>query len=131
MAADGMAANGIAGAEPNGAGRIVGVHTMEITVQETAARLRSDPPPKLLDIREEGEWEIVHLPGAVLATQEVIDDVLANWDRDEEIVCYCHHGIRSQQAAQFLAQQGFTNVVSMAGGIEAWAVEIDPKLPRY
>ncbi len=104
---------------------------MEITVQETAARLRSDPPPKLLDIREEGEWKIVHLPGAVLATQEVIDDVLANWDRDEEIVCYCHHGIRSQQAAQFLAQQGFTNVVSMAGGIEQWALEIDSKLPRY
>lgn len=104
---------------------------LQITVQETAERLKSDAPPRLLDIREPEEWDIVHLPGAVLATQEAVDEVLANWPRDTEIVCYCHHGIRSMNAAMYLAQQGFTKVRSMRGGIDAWAQEIDPALPRY
>ena len=47
------------------------------------------------------------------------------------LVVYCHHGIRSMSAAQFLERAGFTNVVSLAGGIDAWSVEVDPKVPRY
>ena len=51
--------------------------------------------------------------------------------RQREIVVYCHHGIRSLQVASWLRQLGFDNAQSMAGGIDRWALQIDPTLPRY
>lgn len=103
----------------------------QISVHDVSERLKTEPQPILLDIREQAEWDIVHLPGAQLATQELIDEIIRGWDRDAEMICYCHHGIRSLNAAGFLAQQGFTRVKSMSGGIDRWAEEIDPTLPRY
>ena len=104
---------------------------MQMTVQEVAERLKAGDPPKLLDIRDPAEYDIVHLPDSVLATQEVVNELLEGDDRDAEIICICHHGIRSLNAANFLRQQGFTNVRSMQGGLDAWSLQIDPKLPRY
>ncbi len=104
---------------------------LEYTVQEVSALLKSPAPPKLLDVREQAEWDIVHLNGATLLTQDVLDEMMNGGDRAAAIVCYCHHGMRSLSAAAFLAQQGFTNVKSMRGGIDAWAREIDPTLNRY
>lgn len=51
--------------------------------------------------------------------------------RDEELIVYCHHGMRSQQVANWLQQQGFSNVKNMTGGIDHWSREINPQLPRY
>jgi len=51
--------------------------------------------------------------------------------RDDDIVIHCHHGGRSLRVANWLRQQGFSKAQSMAGGIDQWAVEIDPSLPRY
>ncbi|HEX7927723.1 MAG TPA: rhodanese-like domain-containing protein [bacterium] len=104
---------------------------LEYSVQEVSALLKAPNPPKLIDVRQPAEWDIVHLQGAQLLDQELLDEMMAGWDRNQAIVCYCHHGMRSLSAAGFLAQQGFTNVKSMRGGIDAWAVEIDPKLNRY
>ena len=104
---------------------------LECTVQEVSALLKAPSPPKLIDVREQVEWDIVHLQGATLLTQEVLDEMMNGWDKNAAIVCYCHHGMRSLSAAAFLAQQGFTNVKSMRGGIDAWAREIDPTLNRY
>jgi rhodanese-related sulfurtransferase len=104
---------------------------MQWSVQEVAERLKDGKPPKLLDIREPAEYDIVHLPNAILATQEVVNELLESGDRGEEIVCICHHGVRSLNAANFLRQQGFTQVRSMKGGLDAWSLQIDPKLPRY
>jgi len=103
----------------------------EYTVQEVAALLKLPQPPKLLDVREGPEWECAHLPGTRPLTQELLDEVIEGWDRAAPIVTICHHGVRSVSAAQYLAQQGFTNVCSMKGGVDAWAREIDPALPRY
>lgn len=103
----------------------------ELTVQEVSEQLGSDSPPVLLDVREQAEWDTVHLPQGRLVTQQLLEDILEDWERDTPIVCYCHHGIRSVNAALYLAQQGFTNVASMKGGIDAWSLEIDPALPRY
>ena len=103
----------------------------EYTVQEVADLLKSPAPPKLIDTRESPEWEMAYLPGSQPLTQAFIDDVLKNWDRDTPIVTVCHHGIRSMNMAKFLKQQGFTNVRSMRGGVEAWALEIDRTMPRY
>ena len=52
-------------------------------------------------------------------------------DRDRPIACLCHHGGRSMQVAVFLAQQGFTHVANVAGGIHAWSAQIDPSVPQY
>ena len=104
---------------------------LEYTVQEVSALLKAPNPPKLIDVRQPVEWDIVHLQGAQLLDQELLDAMMAGWDKSTPIVCYCHHGMRSLSAAAFLAEQGFTNVKSMRGGIDAWAVEIDPKLNRY
>ena len=60
-----------------------------------------------------------------------IDEMLASWDKAAQIICYCHHGIRSAQAAMFLRENGFSDVRSMKGGIDAWAVEIEPGMARY
>jgi rhodanese-related sulfurtransferase len=103
----------------------------EYTVREVADLLKSPRPPKLLDTREAPEWEQAHLNGSQPLTEALIDEVLKTWDRSTPIVTVCHHGVRSMNLARFLQQQGFTDVRSMKGGVEAWALEIDPTLPRY
>ncbi len=87
----------------------------------------------LLDCREPGEYAAVHLDGAKLLPmndlQTRLDELLPFQDR--QVVVHCHHGGRSLRVANWLRKQGFTHAQSMAGGIDAWAAEIDPTLPRY
>ncbi len=64
-----------------------------------------------MDVRQQAEYDLVHLPDAILVTDGVVEEIVQGWDRDTEIICYCHHGIRSLDAAAYLAGQGFTNVV--------------------
>jgi len=103
----------------------------EYTVQEVAAQLASPEPPRLLDVRERAEWELVHLQAGQLVTDDLLEEILSDWPPETPIICYCHHGIRSLNAAVFLQQKGFRNAGSMRGGIDAWSLEIDPSLPRY
>jgi rhodanese-related sulfurtransferase len=103
----------------------------EYTVQEVAAQLASPTPPRLLDVREPSEWELVHLAAGQLISDDLLEQILTEWPKETAIVCYCHHGIRSLNAAVFLQQKGFQNVGSMRGGIDAWSIEIDTSLPRY
>jgi monothiol glutaredoxin len=56
---------------------------------------------------------------------------LENLDKNSTLVFYCHHGIRSQQAAQRFVDEGFTNVFNLSGGIDAWSQQVEPNLPRY
>ena len=103
----------------------------EYTVHEIVELLQAANPPKLVDVREQSEWDLVHLPQSQLATQELVEEMLSQWPRDTHIVTICHHGVRSINAANYLQSQGFSNVRSMRGGLDAWAREIDPTLPRY
>jgi len=103
----------------------------EYTVQEVSQLLKSSQPPRLLDVRESPEWERAHLPGSRPLTQAAMAEVVDSWDPNMPIVTVCHHGIRSLKMARFLEGKGFTNVRSMKGGMEAWALEIDPTVPRY
>ena len=104
-----------------------------ISAIELAAFLKLADAPRLLDVREPEEFEIASLPGARLVPLGQIParvEQIADW-KDEEIVVYCHHGIRSMHAINFLAQAGFTNLTNLSGGIDAWSREVDPKTPRY
>ena len=103
----------------------------ECTPAELQELMNGENPPKLIDVREQSEWDIAHLEGGVLLTQPMMDEITESWHRDTPIVFYCHHGVRSVQALLYLRQQGFDNVRSMKGGIDAWAQQIDPGMTRY
>jgi rhodanese-related sulfurtransferase len=105
----------------------------EISVQEASRRLASAQPPRLIDVRESDEWAICRIPGAELLPLSQWPGIAAQKlaDSDEALLIQCHHGGRSAQAAEFLLRNGFTNVTNLAGGIDAWSVEIDPTIPRY
>ena len=87
----------------------------------------------LLDCREPDEHAITRIAGAVLIPMRTIPERMAELEphRSGRIVVHCHHGVRSMRVTMFLRERGFANVQSMAGGIEAWSVEIDPDTPRY
>lgn len=105
----------------------------------TAAPAANGTLPVVLDVREPWELQtasvkpagftLVHvamreLPARLAQLQET-------HGADHPIACLCHHGMRSLQAANFLAQQGFTSVVNLQGGIDAWSCDLDPDVPRY
>ncbi|QGQ25107.1 rhodanese [Gimesia benthica] len=87
----------------------------------------------LLDCREQNEYDHVHIDAARLLPMSEIQERAGELEdlRSEEIIVYCHHGMRSLQVASWLSQNGFTNVKSMQGGIDAWSCEIDDTKPRY
>jgi rhodanese-related sulfurtransferase len=114
---------------------IVGAHDsdqkMQILPGEVAERLRSGEQLPLIDVRSREEWDTVHLEGATFFTQELMQEIMAEWPKDREIIFICHHGVRSLDAASYFAGHGFTHARSMTGGLDAWSVEVDPQLSRY
>jgi rhodanese-related sulfurtransferase len=86
---------------------------------------------QLLDVREPEELAIVSLPGALHIPMREIPGRLAELDRDRPVVVMCHSGVRSRHVAGFLLANDFKQVFNLAGGIDAWAVEIAPDLSRY
>lgn len=103
----------------------------QISVQELAESLKGDSPPRLIDVRGADEQQIAHIEGFLPATQELMNELLGNWAKDTPIVTVCHHGVRSLAAATSLIEKGFTNVRSLQGGVDAWAIQIDPSMVRY
>ena len=104
---------------------------LQVSPQELATALKGDNPPRLLDARSPEECAIAKLQGSLHATQDLTQEMMSNWPKDTPIVTYCHHGIRSLEAASYLIGHGFIHVLSLAGGIDAWAEEIDTSLRRY
>lgn len=104
---------------------------LQIKPKEVAELLRAGKV-KLLDVRQEFEWEAARIEGAQLLTQELAQEIMqGGWPKDTAIVFHCHHGMRSMDAAAYFMGHGFTNVRSMEGGIDAWSREVDPSVPRY
>ena len=103
------------------------------TVSELEQALQGETSPLLLDVRTAEELEIAQIAGAhhiPLDALSMRGAELSDW-RDKEIVCMCHHGMRSAHAQQILLNQGFTKVCNLTGGIHAWAVTIDPSMAQY
>lgn len=105
----------------------------EVSVGELKQLLASAKPPRLIDVREPEEWNACRIPGAELIP-------LSQWpqlaveklgSKDEPLLMQCHHGGRSARATAFLLGQGYKDVKNVAGGIDAWSIEIDPTIPRY
>jgi len=104
---------------------------LQISVREVQARLQRGDKLLLVDVREPVEYNICRLPGATLLPLGTLPANLPMLLEAEEVVIYCHHGMRSLNAAVWLRQQGVECAKSMAGGIEQWSLEIDPGVPRY
>jgi rhodanese-related sulfurtransferase len=85
----------------------------------------------LLDVREPDEHAIARLPEALHIPMQQVPARLDELPRHKAIVVMCHTGRRSAQVAAFLMANGFEDVYNLRGGIDAWSVEVDPKIPRY
>jgi rhodanese-related sulfurtransferase len=105
----------------------------EITPRELAKQLANGQAIRLIDVRQVAETQLAKLPDSVLIPLNELPQRAAEIavDPDTLTVVYCHHGIRSQTAAEFLLRLGHKDVQSLAGGIDAWSCEVDPTVPRY
>ena len=87
--------------------------------------------PLLLDVREPWEFRVCQIEGSQLIPMGQIPTSLKALDPQRETVVICHHGIRSRQVAMFLEYQGFADVINLAGGVDAWARDVDRKMATY
>ena len=87
--------------------------------------------PLLLDVREPWEFENARIEGSTLVPMRTIPERMQDFNPDQEVVVICHHGIRSRMVAAYLERHGFSNVINLAGGVEAWAREVDPHMATY
>jgi adenylyltransferase/sulfurtransferase len=105
---------------------------LEITVTETKHLLETAAGSvHLIDVREAHEVEICRIPGAEHIPMRQIPERLGDLPKDKHLLIHCHHGGRSLRVTEFLRSRGFPAVSNVAGGIEAWALQIDPALRRY
>jgi rhodanese-related sulfurtransferase len=97
-------------------------HIREISVEETLKRMTSGAPPRLIDVREDNEWDASHAQGAEHMGRGIIERDIEQSipDKDTELILYCGGGYRSALAADSLGRMGYSNVHSMAGGWKAW-----------
>jgi adenylyltransferase/sulfurtransferase len=102
----------------------------QITVQQLKKRIDAGEGVYILDVREPFEYKIANLGGQLIPLGEVAQR-LSEIDRNREVVVQCKGGVRSQKAAEVLKQNGFEHVINLAGGIIAWATEIDPTMKKY
>ncbi len=103
----------------------------DIEAGQLAEQLQQGQPIRLLDVREPHELEISHLEGADLIPLGQLAARLSELDSAEEMVVFCKAGTRSARALELLASAGFRKVKNLKGGINAWALEVDPSLPVY
>jgi rhodanese-related sulfurtransferase len=103
----------------------------EIDVTELARRRSEEETLVLLDVREPSEWATASIPGSMHISMRDIPQRFSEIERNRSIAVICHHGGRSERVAQFLAGQGFPDVSNVDGGIDAYAREVDPSIPRY
>ncbi len=104
---------------------------MEFTPQEVKAKLDRGEQFVLVDVREPWEVQLVGLKGAMHIPMEDMPWRVEELNRGDEVVVFCHTGVRSGMVARWLREQGFERAWNLQGGIDAWARAIDPALRRY
>jgi rhodanese-related sulfurtransferase len=103
----------------------------EISPQDLKTRLAGNDRPLLLDVRQDWETRLCRLESAVHIPIEEIELRVDELNADDEIVVYCHQGVRSAAVADYLRQHGFKNVKNLRGGLDSWARTVDPSMRRY
>ena len=108
-----------------------GPMSLELTALELRDALATKRPITLLDVREQWEFDLCHLPGALHMPLSSLPDRMGELDAAAEVVTICHHGGRSMQAARFLKASGHDKVLNLKGGVSAWAEQVDPSMAQY
>jgi adenylyltransferase/sulfurtransferase len=103
----------------------------EISPVSLKTRMNNGERVVLLDVREPFEYRICHLEDAKLIPTGLLPERLGELNPTDEIVVYCHTGVRSAKAAEFLRAAGFTKVRNLTGGIRAWSEQVDRTVPQY
>ena len=108
-------------------------YPIEIDVQSVKELQDSDESFLLLDVRQDEEYATAKIDGSLLIPMGELGQRLDELEpyRDQRIVVHCHHGGRSMQVTEALRSRGFDQVQNMAGGIDAWSLQIDSSVPRY
>jgi len=102
----------------------------QLSAPELKTMLDSGAPLELVDVRNQWERDLACIAGSRLLDQAYHDHLLT-LDRETPLVFQCHHGIRSQAAAEYCEGLGFRNLFNLRGGIDAWSQQVDPQVPRY
>ena len=103
----------------------------DLSPKEFRAQSDAGQQWQLLDVREHWEIEIASVPGSITIPMAEIRSRQSELNADVPVAVLCHSGVRSARVAGFLADQGFCRVANIAGGIDAWALDVDNSLPRY
>ncbi|HJV06109.1 rhodanese-like domain-containing protein [Paludibacterium denitrificans] len=105
----------------------------EITASDLAAWLADATlePPYLLDVREDWEVALAKIPGSEHIPMHLVPLRQSELPDDQPLVIICHHGVRSYQVGIYLSDVGFADVISLRGGVEAWANEVDTSMAHY
>ena len=103
---------------------------LQIGPKEVVALRAANPKVRLIDVRSPEEHNFARIEGGELLTQDLVGQLMA-LPKDASLVFFCHHGMRSLDAAAYFVGHGFTNVRSMAGGINAWSEQVDPRVLKY
>jgi len=107
---------------------------LEITPTEVKELLDKGEKLHLIDVREVVEYQIVHIEGSELVPMGGVPNALAKLEAQADetpLIVLCHHGMRSLNVVVWLRKQGIEACQSMSGGIDRWAIQVDPALPRY
>ena len=102
-----------------------------IEPRELSESLARDPSIRLVDVRSREEFEAVHLPNSVLLSQDVMREIMSEGTNSRPLVVIAHQGRQGLDAAAYFMGHGLQNVRCLRGGIDAWAQEVEPDLPRY
>jgi adenylyltransferase/sulfurtransferase len=108
-----------------------GIEHCQISPQELKARLDRGDRLMLIDVREPHEYAICRLDGARLMPFNTFAERAHQLNSADEIVLLCRNGLRSLQVLQLLWEAGFRKLYNLAGGLDAWARQVDPTMPRY
>ncbi|MEM1221354.1 MAG: rhodanese-like domain-containing protein [Verrucomicrobiota bacterium] len=103
----------------------------EISALKASKLKESGSDVAFLDVREDTELEFCRINGAIHIPMGQIPERMDALPRDEKLIVFCHHGMRSLNVVQYLEAQGFDNAINMTGGIDAWATDVDSSIGRY
>jgi len=87
--------------------------------------------PIILDVREKWEYDICHIENSVHIPMGQITEKKDDLNHNDMTIVVCHHGVRSRMVAKYLDANGFTNIINLRGGVDAWSNEVDPSMTKY
>ena len=103
----------------------------EISPQELKKRLDAREALTLLDVRDGWETQLARLENSAHIPVEEIEHRIDELDPSDDIVVYCHHGVRSAAVAEYLRGAGYPRAINLTGGLDLWAETVDPSMRRY